>query len=106
MTGRSGLMIGANRVDIELRMVSWRFRAVVLVTVALGAAAIAVIAVARQSGREFGKFSGYMWDSGPVRSIGARWRVPAVVGGGDRAEAANWVGVQQDFTASAAFVQI
>jgi hypothetical protein len=88
-------------------MVLGRYRAIAAITVLLGAAAaISVDVAVRPTGRNFGQLSGYVWESGPVRSIGARWRVPTVLGGADGAQAATWVGVQQAFGHSAPFVQV
>jgi hypothetical protein len=93
-------------------MVVRRYRMLARIALALGVVAVIAVAVARNGAygslthRKFGLLGGYLWDSGPVRSIEARWRVPAVLGGPRGAEASTWVGAQQGFGSSAPFVQV
>jgi hypothetical protein len=72
----------------------------------LGVAIFTVAVVESRARRGFGHLGGYLWDSGPVRSIEARWRVPTVLGGSDGSEAFTWVGIQRAFGLAAPFVQV
>jgi len=49
--------------------------------------------------------AGYLWE-GPVRSIDASWRVPAIRGGPLSAGALTWIGVQTKAGSSMPFVQV